>query len=216
MELPGLLVVNRTIIIRVVAATVLGVFSIGTWVTSGELDIGWLRFFSVAVLVATVLLAGWDLWLWRVPVVQRIPGVPRSVRGTWKGTLTSFWQDPATGQRVSAKTAYLVVRQTATLVSVKLLTDESSSSSSLASVSIPDGTAVLDYLYLNRPKASVEHRSRMHHGSTVLDIVGNPAKRLDGRYWTDRDSRGELSFTERSKQIADDYLDAADLFARRR
>ncbi len=52
----------------------------------------------------------------------------------------------------------------------------------------------------------------MHHGSTVLDIVGNPAKRLSGRYWTDRDSRGELAFTERSKKIADDYLDAAELF----
>ena len=146
-------------------------------------------------------------------MVQRIPGVPRSVRGTWKGTVTSFWKDPETGERVSPKLAYLVVRQTATLISVKLLTDESKSSSSLASVSVPDGTAVLDYLYLSRPKASVEHRSRMHHGSTVLDVIGNPAKRLDGRYWTDRDSRGELSFTERSKKIADDYIDAVNLFS---
>lgn len=203
---------KRNIFIRVVAAIVLGVFSIGTWITSGKLDVGWLRFFSAGVLVATALLATWDLWLWRLPPIQRIPGVPRSVRGTWKGTLTSFWQDPATGKRIDPKSAYLAVRQTSTLVSVKLLTDESKSSSSLAAVSVPDGTAVLDYLYLNRPKASFEHKSRMHHGSTVLDIIGNPAKRLDGRYWTDRDSRGELSFTERSKKIADDYVDAVGLF----
>ncbi len=203
---------NRTILIRVVAAIVLGVFSIGTWVTSGELDIGWLRFFSAGVLVATVALSAWDLWFWRIPVIQRIPGVPRSVRGTWKGTLTSFWQDPDTDSRVDPKVAYLVIRQTSSLVSVKLLTDESQSSSSLAAVSVPDRTAVLVYLYLNRPSASVENKSRMHHGSTVLDIAGNPPKRLSGRYWTDRDSRGGLAFTERSKKIADDYLDAVELF----
>lgn len=126
--------------------------------------------------------------------------------------MTSLWIDPNTGKGIEPKTAYIVVRQTASLVSVKLLTDESMSSSTLAAVSVPDGTAVLDYLYLNRPKTRVEHRSRMHHGSTVLDIVGNPAKRLDGRYWTDRDSRGELSFADRSKKIADDYLDAVELF----
>lgn len=203
---------KRSVLVRVVAAIVLSVFSVGTWVTSGELEISWLRFFSAAVFLATIALASWDLWLWRVPIVQRLPGVPRSVRGTWKGTLTSFWKDPETGERINPKPAYLVVRQTASLVSVKLYTDESKSSSSLASVSVPDGTAVLDYLYLNRPKSSVEHRSRMHHGSTVLDVIGNPAKRLEGRYWTDRDSRGELSFTERSPKIADDYIDAVKLF----
>lgn len=205
---------KRTVIVRVVAAIVLSVFSIGTWVTSGELNVGWLRFFSAGVFVATLFLAAWDLWIWRLPIAQHVPGVPRCVRGTWKGTLTSFWQDPATGERVAPKTAYLVIRQTSTLVSAKLLTDESKSSSSLASVSVPDGTAVLDYLYLNRPKASVEDRSRMHHGSTVLDIVGNPAKRLDGRYWTDRDSRGELLFTERSSRIAEDFTDAETLFTK--
>ena len=96
--------------------------------------------------------------------------------------------------------------------SVKLLTDESRSSSSLAAVSAADGSSALDYLYLNRPDSRVEHRSRMHHGSTVLDISGNPAKRLKGRYWTDRDSKGELDFAERSKNLADDFEDAAALF----
>jgi hypothetical protein len=40
---------SRAIIVRVVAAAVLTVFSVGTWVTSGKLDIGWLRFFSASV-----------------------------------------------------------------------------------------------------------------------------------------------------------------------
>jgi hypothetical protein len=75
-----------------------------------------------------------------------------------------------------------------------------------------DGAVELTYLYLNRPDANVEHRSRMHHGSTALDISGSPAKRLKGRYWTDRDSKGELDFTECNKQLVDDFDEATALF----
>jgi SMODS-associating 2TM, beta-strand rich effector domain len=166
------------------------------------------------VLAATLVLALWDVWLWRLPWVQRIPiaGVPRSARGTWKGTLTSFWVDPATGTSPAPKTVFLVVRQTATLISVRLLTDESSSTSSLANISAIDGTCVLTYLYLNKPEMRVEHRSRIHHGSTVLDISGSPVRRLKGRYWTDRDSKGEIEFGERTKKLADDFVEAAAMF----
>jgi hypothetical protein len=207
---------KRTIFIRIVAAVVLIVFSIGTWITSGQLNIGWLQFFSAGVLAATLILWAWDIWLWRIPFVQHIPGVPRCVRGTWQGTLSSFWVDPETNERIAPKPAYLVVRQSYSLVSVTLLTDESRSTSSLASVSMQDHTAVLAYLYVNRPRPSVEHRSRMHHGSTVLDIVGTPAIRLEGRYWTDRDSRGELLFSLRANKLADDYAEANSLFQRRK
>lgn len=207
---------KRTILIRVVAAVVLIVFSVGTWIKSGQLNVGWLQFFSASVLVATVILWCWDFWLWRIPFIQRIPSVPRCVRGTWEGTLSSFWVEPETNERIKPKPAYLVVRQSCSLVSVTLLTDESKSTSSLASVSMQDHTAVLAYLYLNRPKPSVEHRSRMHHGSTVLDIVGTPAIRLEGRYWTDRDSRGELLFVKRTNKLADDYAEATSLFERRK
>jgi hypothetical protein len=203
---------KRTIIIRIVAAVVLAVFVGETWLTSGKLNLSWAKYFSLVVLIATAILWLWDTWLWRLPLFQRLPGVPRSVRGTWKGTLTSFWKDPTTGKSPQPKTVYLVVRQTGTLVSVKLLTNESSSASSLAEVSVVDASAVLNYMYLNRPGMQVEHRSRMHHGSTVLDISGSPARRLQGRYWTDRDSKGELEFTERCPKLADDFADATELF----
>ncbi|WP_438817412.1 hypothetical protein [Streptomyces fildesensis] len=140
-------------------------------------------------------------------------GVPRSVRGTWKGTLTSFWIDAENGNIPPPKTVYLVVQQTASRISVKLMTDESKSTSALANVEEADGSVRLTYMYLNRPDMRVEHRSRIHHGSTVLDVSGSPARRLKGRYWTDRDSRGELDFEERSTQkLADDFAEAIELF----
>jgi len=206
---------KRSITIRVVAAVVVAVFVAGTWLKTGKSDFGWLKLFSAAVLVATLVLGLWDIWLWRLPLAQRTPGPPRCVRGTWKGALTSFWVNPATGRKPEPKVVYLVVRQTATLTSVTLLTDESKSTSSLADVSAVGGTSVLTYLYLNRPEMRVEHQSRMHHGSAVLDISGVPARRLQGRYWTDRDSKGELDFVERSKKLADDFAEATELFGRK-
>lgn len=203
---------SNKLAIQIVAATVVAVFVVGTWLKSRQIDLGWLKYFSTAVFIAGVVLWLCDAFVWRLAFVQRIPGVPRCVRGTWKGELKSFWIDPSTGKRIAPKVAYLVVRQSASAVSATLLTDESRSSSSLAEVREIEGSTVLAYMYLNRPEMNVEHRSRMHHGSCVLDAFGNPANRLHGRYWTDRDTRGELDFGDRSKKLADNFDDAGSFF----
>ncbi|MFJ2256868.1 hypothetical protein ACIOKD_00760 [Streptomyces sp. NPDC087844] len=203
------------IVIRAIVGVVVSIFMATAWAHDGKPDWGTLKLFSTAVFVCTMMFNVWDFWLWRLPWIQRIPGVgiPRSLRGTWKGTLTSFWVDPSTGHNPQPKTVYLVVHQTASQVSVKLLTNESKSVSDLAKVSEVDGSFLLTYLYLNKPDMRVEHRSRIHHGSTVFDVSGNPARRLKGRYWTDRDSKGELDFVERDKtKLADDFAEAAELF----
>ena len=200
------------LIAQVVALVVVAVFAVGIWSTGGDVEIEWLRFFSGAVLLAILALNLWERFLWRIPLIQKIAGVPRDLRGTWKGKLTSFWTDPATGESPAPKIVYLVIRQTATTVSAVLHTDELRSHSTLGRVHSQNGLVSLDYVYLGRPDSRVEHRSRMHHGSASLDVSGLPATRLSGRYWTDRDSRGELEFSDRHSQIVDDYGAAAVLF----
>lgn len=201
------------VLIRAIVAVAVLVFFVGTWVTGGRPDFGWLKFFSAAVLLATVVLTLWDVWLWRTRWVQLFPGVPRSLHGTWRGTLTSFWVDPTTGKSPDPKTVFLVVRQKITRTSVVLLTDESTSKSSLADLVEVDGMYELHYLYVNRPDIRVEYRSRMHHGSTVLVVSGSPAKRLKGRYWTDRDARGELDFGDRKPLLIEDFDEGVSLFS---
>lgn len=203
---------KRTITIRVIVGVVVVVLVMGTWLQDGQPDLTPFRFFSVAVLACVALFNLWDFWLWRIPLSQRVPGVPRSLRGTWRGTLASLWIDPATGTTPQPKTAYLVVQQTASRVVVRLLTDESRSSSAMANVSEVDGSCMLTYLYLNKPDMRIEHRSRMHHGSAVFDVSGSPVRRLKGRYWTDRDSKGELDFAEHRSKLADDFEEAQSLF----
>jgi hypothetical protein len=198
--------------IQVVAALVVLVFAVGIWSTGGGAKLQWLRFYSGAVLVAVAALGAWDRFLWHVRLSQRLKAVPRDIRGTWKGTLTSHWIDPKTGISPEPKPAYLVVRQSFTSVSVMMFTDESRSRSSLSDVSTGDELLSLDYMYFNRPDNSIEDRSRRHSGSTALDVIGNPVNRMSGHYWTDRDTRGDLEFVERVREFADDYGSAEVLF----
>ena len=203
---------KRNVLIRIIVGVVVVVLAVQTWMQNGRLDFGLSKVFSAAVLAATVVLTLRETWLWRLPLAQRIPGTPRCIRGTWRGVLTTFWVNPETGIRPDPKTVYLVVRQSANHTSVKLLTNESRSSSAFAAIKVEDGSHELLYLYLNRPDSRHESRSRMHHGSTSLDLSGNPVMRMKGRYWTDRNTRRELDFNERSSRIADDFDEAASLF----
>ncbi|MEU3649278.1 hypothetical protein AB0E59_38300 [Lentzea sp. NPDC034063] len=198
--------------IRAIAVIVATVFVSGAWIQGGKLELGWLKFFSIAVLAVTVSVTVWDIWLWRLPLAQLIPGVPRCLRGTWQGVLVSFWINPETGEKLDPKNVYLVIRQTSSKISVTLLTNESRSTSSLADVTTVDDMSQLTYLYLNRPDPRFEVRSKIHHGSTVLMVSGRPAKRLKGHYWTDRDTKGELDFNTFNKQLADDFEEADELF----
>ena len=197
--------------VQIIVVLVIAVFAAGIWASGDMPKLQWLRFYSAAVVVVLLALAAWDKWLWRLAFVQRVANVPRNIRGTWKGNLNSFWKDE-TGSSPPVKTVYLVVRQSAWHVSVVLLTDESRSASSLATVASDGVTASLDYMYLNRPDSRFEERSRIHHGSASFDIIGLPATRLRGRYWTNRDSRGELDFTERLPKITEDYQEAERAF----
>jgi len=203
---------SRRITIQTVAAVVVAVFALGLWTSGDPVKPVWLRYYALAVLVAGIVLTAWDRWIWRISSLQRFEFVPSVISGTWKGLLVSAWVDPVTGSPPPPKSVYLVIRQTFSSVSVMLLTNESRSRSTLARVGRVDGVSSLDYMYINRPDNSVEHRSRMHHGSTSLDVSGSPATRLRGRYWTDRDSRGELDFKERVADLASDFSDAEGLF----
>jgi hypothetical protein len=195
-----------------VAAIVIVVFVGGILFGGERFKWAWLDYYSLAVLVATVVFFLWDKFLWRRGLPQRMGLAPRDVSGTWRGTLASFWEDPSTGERIPPKTAYLVVRQTARTVSAVLLTDESKSASSLATVGGPEGIASLDYMYTNWPRGRVDHRSRAHRGSASLSVTGLPVTRLQGEYWTDRNTRGELDFASRRTEKADDFDEAGRLF----
>src|SRR2546427_446344 len=91
-----------------IVAIVVGVFAAGIVATGGAVQAAWLRFYPGAVTIVVLAIAAWEHWLWRWPLVQRLPGVPRDIRGTWKGELETFWKKE-TGTSPSRKAVYLVV-----------------------------------------------------------------------------------------------------------
>jgi hypothetical protein len=87
-----------------------------------------------------------------------------------------------------------------------LITNESKSTSMIASVDgNGDGTYGLFAIYRNTPRAAVRHRSPIHHGALMLDVSGQPPTLLEGFYWTDRTTMGELNMQVRFKRLVNDY-----------
>jgi hypothetical protein len=200
-------------LLRVGGTIVVGVFATGIWATGAQPAWDWLDIYSYAISAGLVALWLWEIFLWRFSPFQRMRLTQRDVRGTWRGTLTPLGTVSDGESAPGPKVVYLVVRQTATTVRAILLTDEARSVSSLASMTSEDGTASLDYIYSGSPNLRHRHRSPIHNGSCSLAITGIPATRMRGSYWTDRNSCGELDFTERADSNAEDFDEAEALFA---
>ena len=163
--------------------------------------------------VASLLVLAFDHFLWRLPKVGRRFSKRPDMRGTWRGRLASNWIDPETGQRIDPDPeVYLVVRQTFWSVTANLITKESKSCSTTATIE-DDGCGQYQFVaqYRNTPRASVRERSEVHHGSFKLDIGGEPVDRLEGYYWTDRNTMGELEFDLRSGKAVDSFSHAQGL-----
>jgi hypothetical protein len=163
--------------------------------------------------LASLFVLAFDHFLWRVPKLGRRFSKRPDIRGTWRGRLASNWVDPKTQERIAPDPeVYLVIRQTFWSVTANLITKESKSCSTTAIIEDDGcGQHQLVAQYRNTPRASVRDRSEVHHGSFKLDIGGEPVDRLEGYYWTDRNTMGELDFDRRSLKVVDSYVHAQRL-----
>lgn len=196
-------------VILLLAAAIWGVMLVIEGVAiSGK----WFRPFSTVVGGVLLLLVAFDLWAWRLRLLQGW-FVPRpDIRGTWRVELRSDWKDPESGQTIAPISAYMVVRQTFSMLSVRLLTAESTSVLVAAEINkAPDGTYRVAAVYRNEPALSVRHRSPIHYGALVLEVQGDPVTSLAGHYWTDRSTRGELRTMDRHSTIASSFDHARKL-----
>lgn len=199
-------------LIQAIVLVIAGVYLIAFLIQglpTGEL----LRPLGAATSAAGLFVLAYDHFLWRIPNLGRRISKRPNLRGTWRGTLTSHWSDPETGERIPPiPEVYLVIRQTFWSVSAILITAESKSCSTTAKVEGDGcGQYQLVAMYRNIPRAAVRHRSEVHHGAFKLDIGGEPVGRLEGYYWTDRNTMGELEFDRRQKKTIESYADAQAL-----
>jgi SMODS-associating 2TM, beta-strand rich effector domain len=151
-------------------------------------------------------------WAWRWPLIHRFVGRPR-IDGTWVGKLQVSAESklPESASREERDVA-LVIEQTYFSVGVTTLTKESASqstSTSLRADADSSNRKVLAYTYLNVPKQQHRERSPQHSGASRMHIVGREPQTIEGTYWTDRYTAGDMSFTLVDRDLNRESFDAA-------
>jgi SMODS-associating 2TM, beta-strand rich effector domain len=178
----------------VIYATV-GLWTILLWLNHQAIEAAWFKPLST---VTTAVLAGallFDVWAWKIPLINKWFVKRPVIEGTWSTTIASNWTDPASGQGIPPIQAYMVVRQTLSTLSMRLLTKESSSE--LVGTEIVcsvDGLFCVSGVYRNEPQFEFRHRSQIHYGGIWLEISTDAEqKTIRGHYWTDRNTAGSIS-----------------------
>lgn len=174
---------------------------------------GWNSISAIAELLPLSLLGAslFERWGWRWSRLHPQPVRTPFIRGTWQGQITSLWKD-AEGVSPEPKTVYLSVEQTLTTVFVCLMSNESSSEQVAGTIAKKaSGQRFISATYINTPTTNRRDTSRIHYGGLLLTIFGSPATRLEGEYWTERNSKGSLVFRSYSPVLAGSFEDAARL-----
>lgn len=129
------------------------------------------------------------------------------LHGTWRGKIESAWVNPETNQTLPSIDAAIAIKQSFLGISCTMFTKEMISKSCNASFKI-DGNnheKKLIYTYVSTPDATVRHRSAIHYGTALFDIILNPSKKLEGNYWTDRKTIGSMKFEFMDKQLIESF-----------
>jgi hypothetical protein len=206
-----------------IVAIVAAVWLILALLTGQALSPTPLKLYSVAGAAVTLLTLTYEHVVWRWPWTRKITGVPL-LAGTWRGTITSSYIHPD-GSAVASIPAAARITQSASRITVTVMTGESSSLSRHAQLTrLPDDRWSLSWFYDNTPRMTVRPGSDRHCGSADATLNRGDGHALVGGYFTDRLTRGEVRFEEWSRALygsAEAALQAANFqtpqpFANRR
>jgi len=199
---------NNTINIKTLIGISVAVFAVLLFALGklGVYDLtvstGFFRAYSFALTITTFLV-GLLLWQgWKFPLLRGwLVHVP-NLNGTWDGELQSDWINPETQKGIDPITSILTIKQTLFGTSCVVRTGEMTSYSISAGVERDKNNHIekLVYTYRSEPRPGVTGRSAMHHGTAVLEFSKSPEWQFEGRYFTERNTTGELNFKFRNRK----------------
>lgn len=148
-------------------------------------------------IIIWILFIKWG-WKWKIFYPWLVPFPDLS--GDWIGTIKSNWKD----KQLEPIPTEVSINQTFFNIQVRIKTIESRSYSIGASFDIDKdrGFQQLFYSYLNTPKPGVRERSEIHYGSTLLNFEGFKVSKMEGEYWTSRETTGEIELARKRNNIA--------------
>lgn len=157
---------------------------------------------SIDLLVVAVFVKwGWKLRLfrgWLVPFPD--------LNGSWVGHIYSDWKNPETGEKPPPIPVMLTVKQSFFHISCMMRTSEMESSSYSEGFLIDSDRQKKNvaYSYSSKPRLSLNERSVPHDGTAVFNIIETPGRKLVGRYWTERLTRGEIVLKYHSEELLEE------------
>ncbi len=168
-----------------------------------------LRLAYKTVPILLLIAAFFVVYGWRLPIFRKWLVPFPNLNGTWQGSIQTTWEDAETGKTPGPIPVILTVRQSFISISCVMRTAEMCSRSYFADFWIDRDQQVqkLGYSYASAPLPSVRHRSPPHDGTMVFDVIGNPATKLNGQYWTSRSTAGEVTLTLRTRKLLEDFPD---------
>lgn len=168
-----------------------------------DVSASWFKPLNGIAFAVFLLVSLFNNVLWRWPILHGWFVKRPDLRGTWRVTLTPR-NDPD-----NPILAYMAIRQTYSSLTMRLMTDESTSEllGSDVLVSRDDIYEVVGF-YRNEPRSTVRERSPIHQGAIRLRVNGPRPLVIEGEYWTDRGTQGEIRLEDRQKELFDRFADA--------
>lgn len=158
------------------------------------------------VVTADLLLVGVFMnWLWRWKHLQGWLVPFPDLNGTWQGHIESAWKG-AEGKTPGPIATVLTIKQSFGRMSCVMRTSEMESHSYIEGFCIDKDAQVrrLCYSYTSKTKAVLQDRSTPHDGTMLFNIIGDPARKLEGEYWTQRQTIGTVTLTCRTTELLDE------------
>lgn len=169
------------------------------------IDIVFFRAINLAIGATILGLPLFENLLWKFQIFRPWPISIPNLSGTWEGEIISNWVEPDSPQKFPAIKAYLIIRQTFSTIHVTLVTQQSSSNLLSGKLYPKDDVYQLVGIYMNISKQSYRQKSPIHYGGLLLNIYEKDVMVLEGSYWTDRCSDGEIKFSRRIKKVCSNF-----------
>ena len=144
-------------------------------------------------------------WLWRWKHFQGWLIPFPDLNGTWQGHIQTNWKD-AESNTSGPIPAILTIKQSFWRMSCVMRTSEMESHSYYEGFCIDKDAQVrrLCYSYTSRPRTTLRDRSTPHDGTMLFNIIGKPVHKLEGEYWTQRQTTGTVTLTFRIRDLFDE------------
>jgi hypothetical protein len=171
--------------------------------TGGSVNINTAKAVTSASSVVILVLLAFDKWLWRLPGIRQLHARP-VLHGTWRTELRSTYRE----RKEELIECYLVVDQTYSRICTRMLFDRSRSASMSGELVRENGRCVLYYLFKSDKGALEAATNPPSRGAADLTVGMQPSIHLEGDYWMEVGTKGQLCTVGHSPKIYDTFSGA--------